>query len=104
MDGLSGRLGAPQRPLLDPLRAAVAAIGAAFTAAAGLPGWAGLGRWRFACAVTGGSPIAANASSPLLIIGRGGFLAPPGPRHPRGSPRRQRRGAREGGGGAAGGC
>src|SRR5437773_3882598 len=50
MDGLSGRLGAPQRPLLDPLRAAVAAIGAAFTAAAGLPGWAVLGRWRFACA------------------------------------------------------
>jgi len=28
------------RPLPDPLRAAVAAIGAAFTAAAGLPGWA----------------------------------------------------------------
>jgi hypothetical protein len=43
------------RPQPDPLRSAVAAIGAAFTAAAGLPGWAALGRWRFACAVTGGS-------------------------------------------------
>ena len=44
------------RPRPDPLRSAVAAVGAAFTAAAGLPGWAVLGRWRFACAVTGGSP------------------------------------------------
>jgi hypothetical protein len=43
------------RPGLDRLRSAVAAIGAAFTAAARLPGWAVLGRWRFACAVTGGS-------------------------------------------------
>src|SRR5213075_1156006 len=61
------------RPLPDPLRAAVAAIGAAFTAAAGLPGWAVLGRWRFACAVTGGSLLAANASSPFLVIGRRRF-------------------------------
>src|SRR5712691_2982053 len=36
------------RLLLEPLRSAVTAIGAAFTAAAGLPGWAVLGRWRFA--------------------------------------------------------
>ena len=64
------------RPLPDPLRAAVAAIGAAFTAAAGLPGWAVLGRWRFACAVTGGSLLAANASSPFLIIGRRRFMPP----------------------------
>ena len=60
----------------DPLRSAVAAIGAAFTAAAGLPGWAVLGRWRFACAVTGGSLLAANATSPFLIIGRRRFMPP----------------------------
>ena len=64
------------RPVLDRLRWAVAAIGAAFTAAAGLPGWAVLGRWRFACAVTGGSLLAANASSPFLIIGRRRFMPP----------------------------
>jgi len=60
----------------DPLRSAVTAIGAAFTAAAGLPGWAALGRWRFACAVTGGSLLAANASSPFLIIGERRFMPP----------------------------
>jgi transposase-like protein len=60
----------------DPLRSAVTAIGAAFTAAAGLPGWAALGRWRFACAVTGGSLLAANASSPFLIIGARRFMPP----------------------------
>ena len=64
------------RPLPDPLRAAVAAIGAAFTAAAGLPGWAVLGRWRFACAVTGGTLIAANTISPWLIVGRRRFMPP----------------------------
>src|ERR1700745_1947133 len=57
------------RPLADFVRAAFGAIGAAFTAAAALPGWAALGRWRFASAVTGGSLLAANASSPFLIIG-----------------------------------
>jgi hypothetical protein len=67
------------RLLLDPLRSAVAAIGAAFTAAAGLPGWAVLGRWRFACAVTGGSLLAANASSPFLIIGTRRFMPPRSP-------------------------
>ena len=45
-------------------------------AAAGLPGWAVLGRWRFACAVTGGSLLAANASSPFLMIGRRRFMPP----------------------------
>jgi hypothetical protein len=64
------------RPQLDRCRFAVEAIGAAFTAAAGLPGWAVLGRWRFACAVTGGSLLAANASSPFLIIGRRRFMPP----------------------------
>ena len=64
------------RPLPDLPRWAAAAIGAAFTAAAGLPGWAALGRWRFASAVTGGSLLAANASSPWLIIGRRRFMPP----------------------------
>jgi hypothetical protein len=64
------------RLLPDLLRSAVTAIGAAFTAAAGLPGWAALGRWRFACAVTGGSLLAANASSPFLIIGARRFMPP----------------------------
>jgi transposase-like protein len=64
------------RLLPDRLRSAVVAIGAAFMAAAGLPGWAVLGRWRFACAVTGGSLLAANASSPFLIIGRRRFMPP----------------------------
>jgi hypothetical protein len=62
------------RLLLEPLRSAVTAIGAAFTAAAGLPGWAALGRWRFASAVTGGSLLAASASSPFLIIGTRRFM------------------------------
>ena len=64
------------RPLPDPLRSAVVAIGAGFAAAAGLPGWAALGRWRFACAVTGGSLLAANATSPFLVIGRRRFMPP----------------------------
>ena len=64
------------QPLPDPLRSAVAAIGAAFTAAAALPGWAVLGRWRFAGAVTGGSLLAANASSPWLVIGSRRFMPP----------------------------
>lgn len=63
----------------DRLRDAVAAIGAAFTAAAALPGWAGLGLWRFASAVTGGSLLAANATSPFLIIGRRRFMPPRSP-------------------------
>ena len=67
------------RPLDPPARFAAAAIGAAFAAAAGLPGWAALGPWRFASAVTGGSLIAANASSPFLIIGRKRFMPPRSP-------------------------
>jgi Domain of unknown function (DUF6431) len=55
---------------------ALAAIGAAFGAAAGLPGWAGLGAWRFACAVSGGTLITANTTSPFLIVGRRRFMPP----------------------------
>ena len=71
--------GEVMRPQPDPLRSAVAAMSAAFTAAAVLPGWAGLGAWRFAAAVTGGSLLAANASSPWLIIGGRRFLPPRSP-------------------------
>jgi hypothetical protein len=55
---------------------AVAAIGAAAGAAAGLPGWAGLGRWRFASAVSGGRLIAATITSPWYVIGRRRFMPP----------------------------
>jgi transposase-like protein len=64
------------RPQPDRGQFAVTAIVAAFAAAAGLPGWAVLGRWRFASAVTGGSLLAANASSPWLVIGRRRFMPP----------------------------
>jgi len=67
------------RPAEPPSRLAVAAIGAAFAAAAALPGWAALGPWRFAGTVTGGSLIAASASSPFLIIGRRRFMPPGSP-------------------------
>src|SRR6516165_10678323 len=75
----AARAGEVVRPQPDRLRSAVAAISAAFTAAAVLPGWAGLGAWRFAAAVTGGSLLAANASSPFLIIGRRRYLPPRSP-------------------------
>ena len=64
------------RPPAGAGRFALAAIGAAFDAAAGLPGWAGLGAWRFASAVTGGRLIAANTISPFLIVGRRRFMPP----------------------------
>ena len=67
------------RPAEPPARLAAAAIGEAFAAAAALPGWAALGPWRFASAVTGGSLIAANASSPFLIVGRRRFMPPRSP-------------------------
>jgi hypothetical protein len=67
------------RPQPDRCLHAVAAVSAAFTAAAGLAGWAALGRWRFASAVTGGSLLAANASSPFLTIGTRRFMPPRSP-------------------------
>ena len=57
-------------------RFALAAIGAAFGAAAGLPGWGRLGAWRFASAVTGGRLIAANTVSPWFVVGRRRFMPP----------------------------
>ena len=55
---------------------ALAAIGAAWQAAVGLPGWAALGCWRFASAVSGGKLIALNTDSPWLIVGRRRFMPP----------------------------
>ena len=73
---LGGEVIGPAGP---PCQLAAVAIGAAFTAAAALPGWAPLGPWRFACAVTGGSLLAASATSPWLIIGRRRFMPPGSP-------------------------
>jgi Domain of unknown function (DUF6431) len=63
-------------PAADAGLFALAAIGAAFTAAAALPGWAGLGVWRFASAVSGGRLITANIISSFLIVGRRRFMPP----------------------------
>ena len=56
--------------------AAVVAIGAAFAAACEFPGWAGLTRWRFGSAVSGGRLLAANTISPYLVVGKRRFLPP----------------------------
>jgi hypothetical protein len=68
--------GEPVRPAADTGRFALAAFGAAFGAACALPGWAGLGPWRFASAVSGGRLVAANTISPWLIVGRRRFMPP----------------------------
>ena len=67
------------RPAADPGRFAVAAIRAAFGEADALPGWAGLGVWRFASSVSGGRLLAANTTSPFLIVGRRRFMPPVAP-------------------------
>jgi transposase-like protein len=68
--------GEPVRPAADPRGFALAAIGAAFGAAASLPGWLAAGLWRFASAVSGGRLIAANITSPYLIVGSRRFMPP----------------------------
>jgi hypothetical protein len=68
--------GAAVTPPAGAGRFALAAIGAAFGAAAGLPGWRRLGAWRFASAVTGGRLIAANTVSPWFVVGRRRFMPP----------------------------
>ncbi len=57
-------------------RWAVAAIGAAWRQAMGLPGWLAVGRWRFCSSVCGGSLLAANTNSPYLVVGRRRFMPP----------------------------
>jgi hypothetical protein len=73
---LAVELGAePVRPAAAG-RFALTAIAAAFDAACGLPGWLALGVWRFACAVSGGRLIAANTTSPYLMVGKRRFMPP----------------------------
>lgn len=64
------------RPPAEAGRFALAAVGAAFAAAAALPGWLSLGVWRFASSVSGGRLIMANTVSPYLIVGRRRFMPP----------------------------
>jgi Domain of unknown function (DUF6431) len=68
--------GEPIEPGDDPQAWALAAIRAAFRAATALAGWAALGRWRFACCVSGGQLLAANTTSPYLVVGKRRFLPP----------------------------
>jgi len=63
-------------PPADAAGFAVAAIRAAFEAAVALPGWAAVGRWRFASAVSGGRLLAAGTISPWLVVGRRRFMTP----------------------------
>lgn len=60
----------------DGRRHAVAAVAAAWRQAMGLPGWLGLGRWRFCSSVCGGSWLAINTNSPYLVVGRRRFMPP----------------------------
>ena len=64
------------RPPAEPGRFALAAVTAAFDAAAALPGWLAAGLWRFASAVSGGRLIAANTGSPFLVVGKRRFMPP----------------------------
>jgi hypothetical protein len=64
------------RPSVEAGRFALAAIGAAFGAAGGLPGWLAAGLWRFASSVSGGRLITANTTSPYLIVGSRRFMPP----------------------------
>jgi hypothetical protein len=74
---LAVELGGPAiRPAAGAGRFALAAIGAAFAAAAGLPGWLELGAWRFAAAVSGGRLLAADTGSPFLVVGKRRFMPP----------------------------
>ncbi len=64
----------PARSSADPGAFALAAVAAAFDAAAALPGWAPVGAWRFASSVSGGRLIAANTISPFLVVGKRRFM------------------------------
>ncbi len=55
---------------------ALAAMTAAWQAAAGLPGWAGLGPWRFLGSVSGGRLISTNTNPLSIVIGKRRFMPP----------------------------
>ena len=63
-------------PLHGAPRSALDAFRGAWRAVSGFPGWLGVGRWRFVCAVTGGRLIATNMNSPYLIVGKRRFMPP----------------------------
>lgn len=63
-------------PVPDPARHAIEAIGAAWRAAMELPGWFGVGCWRFVAAVTGAALIATNTNSPYFVVGNRRFMPP----------------------------
>ena len=63
-------------PPADLDRYALAALRGAWRAVSGFPGWLGVGRWRFVCAVTGGRLIATNMNMPYLIVGKRRFMPP----------------------------
>jgi transposase-like protein len=66
----------PVVPASDPARYALDAMRSAFAAAAGLPGWASLGLWRFCSAVSGGRLLATNTMFPYLVVGKRRFMPP----------------------------
>ena len=68
--------GEPTRPVAGAGRFGLAAISAAFDAADMLPGWLAVGVWRFASSVSGGRLIAANTTSPYLMVGKRRFMPP----------------------------
>jgi transposase-like protein len=68
--------GEPLAPAQDSSAYALAAIGSAFSRAGDLAGWLVLGAWRFASAVTGGTLLATNTTSPYLFLGRRRFMPP----------------------------
>lgn len=55
---------------------ALAAMAAAWEAAAGLPGWGLLGAWRFVSAACGGRLIVTNTNPLWLIVGKRRFIPP----------------------------
>ena len=64
------------RPPAEAGRFALAAITARVRRGRGLPGWLAVGLWRFASSVSGGRLIAANTTSPFLIVGSRRFMPP----------------------------
>jgi hypothetical protein len=55
---------------------ALAAMAAAWEAAAGLPGWAPIGPWRFVSASCGAMLIATNTNPLSMIVGKRRFIPP----------------------------
>jgi hypothetical protein len=68
--------GEPATPVGDTRAYAVSSIKAAFAAAGSLPGWIAIGMWGFCSSVVGGRLLAANTSSPYLVVGKRRFMPP----------------------------